>query len=237
MRYVDEAGAARDHHRRLPLTAWSRPYGWGSGGQEAYGEAPAEGNDFAPSCIRAAGVGCARLRRPALGRTDDRGRPCRRDRHPAHRSGRTPVHRRADQPRSPGAGPRRVPAGRDPGRTPAAASSHAGAPPPAGPATRRCAGLHRSFIRPKVARPIPGENSHRPYRAAGHTSASPGRTPRGPRTRVGARGAPATPSPDGTRNPQPAYPEPRRNPEPGTRVSGTRNPRIRELVSRDPPVP
>lgn len=118
MRYVGEAGAACDHHRRLPLTAWSRPYGWGSGGQEAYGAAPAEGNAFAPSCIGAGGVGREPARRPAVGRTDDRCRPCRRDRwgrRPAHRLGRSPFHRSADQPRSPGAGPRRGPAG--PSRT------------------------------------------------------------------------------------------------------------------------
>ncbi len=227
MRYVGEAGAARDHHRRLPLTAWSRPYGWGSGGQEAYGEGSFAGNAFAPSCIRATGVGCARVRRPVIGRTDARGRPCRRGRRPAHRPGRTPVHRSADQPRSPGAGPEALrrartgpyfhgrfePCGRSAaGRTRYPAVR--GTSPVIHPAESSPADSRR-----KLSSPVPCGRAY-VGRPRPHPARPPGDPERPPRD-------PEPQAPDARRGSGCAcHPEPRRNRKPNTR-----NP---ESVARTP---
>ncbi len=145
----------------LPLTAWSRPYGRGSGGQEVRGRASVPVGVITPSCIAGRGVAGQALASRGGGFLDGmRGRAGVL----VTGGGPAPEYPAADQPCSPRPYGRRPPRPVSARRRSAASSGHASGPPPAPSAPSRRAGVRQGFRRPKAARSIPGGNAQRPYR-------------------------------------------------------------------------
>ncbi len=145
----------------LPLTAWSRPYGRGSGGQEVRGRASVPVGVITPSCIAGRGVAGQALASRGGGFLDGmRGRAGAL----VTGGGPAPECPAADQPCFPRPYGRRPPRPVSARRRSAASSGHASGPPPAPSAPSRRAGVRQGFRRPKAARSIPGGNAQRPYR-------------------------------------------------------------------------
>ncbi len=161
----------------LPLTAWSRPYGRGSGGQEVRGRASVPVGVITPSCIGGSGVAGQALASRGGGFLDGmRGRAGVL----VTGGGPAPECPAADQPCFPRPYGRRPPRPVSARRPSAASSGHTSGPPPAPSASSRRAGVRQGFRRPKAARSIPGGNAQRPYR-----------TPAGEAGGAGGTGGPA----------------------------------------------
>ncbi len=166
----------------LPLTAWSRPYGRGSGGQEVRGRASVPVGVITPSCIGGSGVAGQALASRGGGFLDGmRGRASVL----VTGGGPAPECPAADQPCFPRPYGRRPPRPVSARRPSAASSGHTSGPPPAPSASSRRAGVRQGFRRPKAARSIPGGNAQRPYRTPAGEAGEAGGTS-GPA--VGRRG-------------------------------------------------